>query len=190
MKNDTLLKRIDAFYSLAVPLGERKISDKNVYVYKKYNSNYIDIYDTQGNLKSSLSVKPYEGKELSQLWEMDSIVTTNPMDALIGIVLCWKLFGPIIPDQDSVSSSAKALIKRYFYQNKDNPQLIKPLIEGIFNDPLRSIYFPNPALAGLVSHLTIINKESPEAIKELSEKSDDLFENKYNYNEQSKQINY
>jgi hypothetical protein len=107
------------------------------------------------------------------------MVSTSAIEALQLIVLAWKFFGPIVPDQGSVSGSAAALITNYFKRVSSNPKLVKSLRDYGPLEPLKSVYFPNPEYYHLIDTLNIQKVSDPEIIRKLTGEGEDLFEGKY-----------
>lgn len=181
----SLLEIVDIFYKEATLLADRDVSDKTVYVYKIHGQNNIDIMGSNGTIRCTTSVGKYPGSivndsvDSSELYQLYSIASNGPLDALLSIILVWKLFGPIVPD-DSLSASAKNLINNYYNKNKDNPNLIQPIVDWAPPNPFKSIYFPNPAYLSMANSLNIINVTDPETISKLDMGGSDLFESKYN----------
>lgn len=144
-------------------------SNKKAYIWEDHNHHILIMNNDEIKGKISLSSKNNEIK---------IIVSTNSIDALLLIILAWKQYGAVIPDQKSVSGSAAALITRYYNKNKDNPDLIKSMPYAK-DDPFKSIYFPNESLFSMVNNIEVIHVTNEDKISELHERGESLFSDKY-----------
>lgn len=180
MTVNTLVTRAEAFYKLAIS------NKKKALVFNDpMEGDSIVIVDQSGKIKAALTVVNYNGLKTNNalkdipLKEMTTIVSSNAIEALQLIVLAWKLFGAVVPDQGSVSGSAAAMINNYFSRVSNDPKLVQPLLDFGPPNPLKTVYLPNPEYYHLADTLDVEKVNDSELIHKLHEQGSDLFGDKY-----------
>jgi len=182
MNNYAIIELVDIFYSFAINLSN-KLGGKTIYYFKSNIGYNIWLLDANKTIRANVALfktNEYKGRNIENTaYEIEGLVSISPADTLIIIAACWKIFGPIVPDSNSVSGSAFQFIQSYFNRYKNDPNLIKPAFSDEYATPLRAIYFPNEYFVNMINNLEIIFVENESEIHSLMKETDDLFEDLY-----------
>lgn len=172
MHINSLIKKTNHFYSIAISLAERaKATNKTAFTYKMNNMDIISLYDNIKNQVTAMAeIEPWRlpsniGRPFKQLV---GLASANPFDSILMMGLVWKHFGPVTPDISSVSNMAVTFIENYFNKHKNNENLIRsrsPNLLASEDDALDCIYLPNPDYIGLVGNIQIQDIDNDKKLK-------------------------
>jgi hypothetical protein len=172
-----IYKLCDEFYKRAIDLSKRVLGKYIVYNIMDENIT-INLYNELHEIKATVIIEvkevPIEGRYI-KVSEIGALASNNATDALLILAAAWKIGNnPLIPDNNSISSTAARVINTYFEKYKNDPKLVKVIL----NNPMKSIYYSNDAYTSNLSGIKIVKVDNDRAY-EHGKLSEELFQKQY-----------